>query len=70
MTGGGNNIVNVVLTDIRMPGIGGVALCRMVRRDWPHTDVVLMTGFASLETAAECFAVSSFLKIHGFGENS
>lgn len=61
--------VDVVLTAVRMPGMGGIALCRAVRRDWPATDVVLMTGFASLETAAEGLRLGAFdYLLKPFGE--
>jgi CheY-like chemotaxis protein len=34
----------VVVTDLSMPEMNGVALARAVRRDWPTTRTVLMTG--------------------------
>ncbi|MDP2360251.1 MAG: HD domain-containing response regulator [bacterium] len=45
--------VDVVLTDRHMPGLDGDALLREVRAKWPHTDVVMMTGMASVKTAVE-----------------
>ena len=37
---------DLLLTDIRMPGINGVDLFRKVRSDHPHMPVVLMTAYA------------------------
>jgi DNA-binding response OmpR family regulator len=44
---------DVVLTDIKMPGITGVDLLRKIKEASPDAIVILMTGFASLGTAVE-----------------
>jgi len=44
---------DVILTDIRMPGISGVELLARVRESAPEAIVILLTGYASLETAVE-----------------
>ncbi|PAX09114.1 hybrid sensor histidine kinase/response regulator [Sphingomonas lenta] len=36
----------LLFTDILMPGMNGVALAQVVRRDYAHTQVLLTTGFA------------------------
>lgn len=42
---------DVVLTDLKMPRQGGLDLLREVRAHYPSTPVVLVTGFATVETA-------------------
>jgi len=44
---------DVVITDLRMPGLDGVGVLREVRRLCPQTLVILMTAHASVETAVE-----------------
>jgi DNA-binding NtrC family response regulator len=44
---------DVVITDLRMPGIDGVGVLREARRLCPQTLVILMTAHASVETAVE-----------------
>ena len=39
--------VNLLLTDIDMPGMDGVSLSREVRERWPETKVVFMSGGAT-----------------------
>ncbi|MBI5444019.1 MAG: response regulator [Deltaproteobacteria bacterium] len=53
----------ILLTDLRMPGISGLELLRRVRESWPGTEVVLITGFASVEDAVEALrqGASDFL---------
>src|SRR5260370_1419324 len=43
----------VVLTDIRMPGLSGVELLSKIKEKAPDSIVILMTGYASLGTAVE-----------------
>ncbi|MCB9686000.1 MAG: sigma-54-dependent Fis family transcriptional regulator [Alphaproteobacteria bacterium] len=43
----------VVITDLKMPGMGGEALLRRVTAEHPETLVLVITAFASLESAIE-----------------
>ncbi len=45
--------VDVVLADLRMPDIDGLALTERLKQEHPHVVVILITGFGSIETAVE-----------------
>ena len=47
----GEDPVQVVLTDLRMPGMDGLELLQRIREDHPGVEVILMTAYASVETA-------------------
>ena len=44
---------DVVITDLRMPGADGLAVLRHARERSPQTIVLLVTAYASIETAVE-----------------
>jgi two-component system NtrC family response regulator len=44
---------DIVVTDLRMPGIDGLELLRRAKAIRPQCEVVLMTGHATVETARE-----------------
>ena len=42
---------DLILTDLKMPGMDGVELARKLRKDAPNIPVVVMTAFGAVETA-------------------
>ncbi|MCS6970698.1 MAG: sigma-54 dependent transcriptional regulator [Planctomycetota bacterium] len=44
---------DLLITDVRMPGMGGLKLLAKVREKWPDLPVVMMTAYASVESAVE-----------------
>lgn len=49
----GKEEVNLVLTDLCMPGRDGMAVLDEAKRLWPDIEVVVITGYASVDTAVE-----------------
>lgn len=51
---------DVLLTDIRLPGNDGLALCRTVAAAKPDVPVVVMTGFGSLDNAIDAIRAGAY----------
>ena len=45
--------IDLVITDMKMPGIGGLELVRHVRENFQDTLVVMITGYPSIDSAVE-----------------
>jgi putative two-component system response regulator len=48
------NLTPIVVTDLRMPGRGGVWLVREIRRRWPQVGVIVLTAGCDQDAADEC----------------
>ncbi len=52
--------VDLVITDLKMPGMDGVELLTHVREEFPDTDVVILTGHGTVESAVEAIKEGAF----------
>ncbi len=43
--------VDIVVSDVQMAGMGGLALLRNIKQHWPNVPVLLMTAYANIEDA-------------------
>src|SRR5947209_8828136 len=51
--------VDLIISDVKMPDMNGIELLRRVREFLPDAGVVLMTAFATVETAREAFKLGA-----------
>lgn len=52
--------MDLVITDLKMPGIGGMELLRRLKSQWPDTEVVVMTAYGSIDTAVEAMRLGAY----------
>jgi len=51
---------DVVLLDLRMPGMDGMSVLKMIKQRWPETEVVIITGYPTIETAKEAVRLGAY----------
>jgi len=51
---------DVLITDVRMPGTGGLKLLEIARRDHPELPVIVMTAYSDLEHAVAAYRGGAF----------
>jgi DNA-binding NtrC family response regulator len=51
---------HLVLTDIRLPDIDGMEILKHIKKDHPATQVILITGYATLDQAVEAVKKGAF----------
>lgn len=51
---------DVIILDVRMPEMNGVEALKKIRNIDPYLEVIIMTGYASVDTAREIMATGAF----------
>src|SRR5450432_787823 len=51
--------VDVVITDLRMPGMDGIALLTRLTRTWPDMPVIMLTAHGSIQLAVETMKIGA-----------
>jgi DNA-binding NtrC family response regulator len=46
---------DIVITDLKMEGVDGMQILAEVKKRSPRTEVIVITGFATMQTAKESF---------------
>ncbi|WP_022663196.1 sigma-54-dependent transcriptional regulator [Paucidesulfovibrio longus] len=52
--------VDVIVTDMKMPGMSGQDVLEHVKRNYPYIPVLIMTAFGSIESAVEAMRIGAF----------
>jgi len=55
---------DIIISDVKMPDMGGIDLLRAARELQPNVEVIMMTAFANEETAHQAFLLGAFDFVH------
>jgi DNA-binding NtrC family response regulator len=50
---------DLVTLDLRMPGMDGMAVLRTIKERWPESEVIVITGYPSIESAKEAIRLGA-----------
>jgi DNA-binding NtrC family response regulator len=56
----GERPFDVVLLDLLMPGMNGMTVLSTIKRRWPESEVIIITGYPALETAKEAVSLGAY----------
>ncbi|WP_419664136.1 response regulator [Desulfosarcina variabilis] len=55
-----SNEIDVVILDIKMPGMDGIQTLQNIKNSYPLVEVILLTGHGTTETAVEGMKLGAF----------
>lgn len=50
---------DLVMLDLRMPGMDGMTVLKTIKEKWPESEVVVVTGYPSIESAKEAIRLGA-----------
>ena len=51
---------DIVVTDLKMPGMSGYDVLKAVRKAWPDTEVIMVTAYGDIESAVKAIKEGAF----------
>ena len=55
-----NRNTDVVILDVKMPGLDGIETLREIKKTYPVIEVIMLTGHATVETAIEGMRLGAY----------
>ncbi|MGH9358263.1 MAG: sigma-54-dependent transcriptional regulator [Terriglobia bacterium] len=51
---------DLIITDLKMPDVSGIALLKQIRSQYPESIIIILTAFATVETAVEAMKAGAY----------
>jgi len=55
-----NSLIEVVILDVKMPGMDGIETLQAIRQKFPLVEVIMLTGNATVESAIDGMKMGAF----------
>jgi len=55
-----DNSIEVVILDVKMPGMDGIETIRMIKKNRPLVKIIMLTGHATVNSAIEAMKLGAF----------
>ena len=52
-------VYDIVILDLKMPGISGMSVLKKIKENYPDTAVIIITGYATVESAVEAMKIGA-----------
>ncbi len=56
----GERAFDVILLDLKMPGMNGMVILQTIKNRWPESEVIIITGYPAVETAKEAVKLGAY----------
>lgn len=55
-----NEIIDLMLLDVKLPGMDGIELLKKVRKDYPNLDIIMISGHSTIKTAVQAVKIGAY----------
>ena len=55
-----NTCYDLVITDLKMPGMGGIELLKRIKKSAPDIEVMILTAYGSIQSAVEAIKIGAY----------